>query len=150
MDAKDKAESKAVGNNNFLTDMDIRIWLRDNDPSANVLLDDFEFSAEELRTAQTLAVDYWNETPPAIQGYNYDKFPYRYALLRGTAANLLFMAAHRYRRNELQYSAGGLQVNSEAKSQAYDQAGQRLWAEYTQWVRMKKRELNAALGWGVA
>lgn len=146
----DTPESKAVGNNNFLTDMDIRIWLRDNDPEANVLLDDFEFSAEELRTAQTLAVDYWNETPPAIQGYNYDRFPYRYALLRGTAANLLFMAAHRYRRNELQYSAGGLQVNSEAKGQAYDTAGGRLWGEFTQWVRMKKREINASLGWGVA
>lgn len=150
MAEESKASTKAVGNNNFLTDMDIRIWLRDNDPAANVLLDDFEFSAEELRTAQTLAVDYWNETPPAIHGYDYDKFPYRYALLRGTAANLLFMAAHRYRRNELQYSAGGLQVNSEAKWQTYDQAGQRLWAEFTQWVRMKKRELNAALGWGVA
>jgi hypothetical protein len=139
-----------VGNDNFLTDMDIRIWLRDNDPEANVLIDDFEFSAEEIRTAQTLTVDYWNETPPAIQGYNYDKFPYRYALLRGTAANLLFIAANRFRRNEAQYNAGGLQFNSEAKHQQYDAAGSRLWEEYKQWVRMKKREINANNGWGVA
>ena len=69
-----------TGNDNFLTDMDIRIWLRDVDPEANVLLDDFEFGAEEIRTAQTLTVDYWNETPPAIIGYNYDKFPYRVAV----------------------------------------------------------------------
>lgn len=141
---------KPTGNDNFLTDMDIRIWLRDNDPEANVLIDDLEFSAEEIRTAQTLTVDYWNETPPAIHGYNYDRFPYRYALLRGTAANLLFMAAHRFRRNEAQYNAGGLQFNSEAKHQQYDAAGARLWEEYKQWVRMKKRELNANNGWGVA
>ena len=139
-----------TGNDNYLTDMDIRIWLRDVDPEANVLLDDLEFSAEEIRTAQTLTVDYWNETPPAIQGYNYDKFPYRFALLRGTAANLLFIAANRFRRNEAQYNAGGLQFNSEAKHQQYDAAGSRLWEEYKQWVRMKKRELNSNLGWGVA
>lgn len=141
---------KPIGNDNFLTDMDIRIWLRDTDPEANVLIDDFEFSPEELRTAQTLTVDYWNETPPAIYGYDYDKFPYRFALLRGTAANLLFIAANRFRRNEAQYNAGGLQFDSENKFQAYDQAGARLWEEYKQWVRIKKRELNANLGWGVA
>lgn len=39
-----------TGNLNFLTDLDVRIWLRDNDPEANVLLDDFEFSPEEIRT----------------------------------------------------------------------------------------------------
>lgn len=139
-----------IGNDNFLTDMDIRIWLRDTDPEANVLIDDFEFSPEELRTAQTLTVDYWNEAPPAIYGYDYDKFPYRFALLRGTAANLLFIAANRFRRNEAQYNAGGLQFDSENKFQAYDQAGARLWEEYKQWVRIKKRELNANLGWGVA
>lgn len=144
------AKKTPLGNDNFLTDMDIRIWLRDSDPAANVLLDDFEFSPEEIRTAQTLTVDYWNETPPAISGYDYVDFPYRFALLRGTSANLLFMAAHRYRRNELQYSAGGLSVDSENKYQQYDAAGSRLWEEYKQWVRMKKREINANLGWGVA
>ena len=61
----------------------VRIWLRDNDPEANVLLDDFEFSSEEIRTAMTLTADYWNETPPSIGSYDYDKFPYRYALLKG-------------------------------------------------------------------
>ena len=137
-----------VGNDNFLTDMDIRIWLRDTDPDANVLIDDLEFSAEEIRTAQTLTVDYWNETPPAICGYNYDKFPFRYALLRGTAANLLFIAANRFRRNEAQYNAAGLQFNSEAKHQQYDAAGSRLWEEYKQWVVQAKRSVNVDLGWG--
>ena len=40
-----------TGNKNYLTDLDVRIWLRDNDPDANVLLDSEEFDAEEIRTA---------------------------------------------------------------------------------------------------
>ena len=84
-----------TGNNCFLTDVDVRVWLRDNDPEANLLIDSEEFSTEEIRAAMTHTVDYFNETPPNVASYDYDKFPYRFALLRGTAANLLFMAAHR-------------------------------------------------------
>ena len=137
-----------VGNTGYLTDVDVRIWLRDNDPDANLLIDDFEFSAEEIRTAMTLTVDYWNETPPHTSSYDYDKFPFRYALLRGTAANLLFMAAHRFRRNHLQYSAGGLTVDDQNKYQQYDAAGARLWDEYKQWVTQTKKTQNVDLGWG--
>ena len=137
-----------TGNAGFLTDVDVRIWLRDNDPEANLLLDDFEFSAEEIRTAMTLTVDYWNETPPWVGSYDYDKFPYRYALLKGTAANLLFMGAHRFRRNQLSYNAGGLTVDDQNKYQQYDSAGARLWEEYKQWVAQAKRSINVDLGWG--
>ena len=137
-----------TGNSGFLTDVDVRIWLRDNDPEANLLLDDFEFSAEEIRTAMTLTVDYWNETPPWVGSYDYDKFPYRYALLKGTAANLLFMGAHRFRRNHLGYSAGGLTVDDQNKYQQYDAAGARLWDEYKQWTLQMKRSINVDLGWG--
>lgn len=127
-----------IGNKNYLTDLDVRIWLRDNDPEANVLLDDFEFTPEEIRTAMTLTVDYWNETPPFISSFDYDRFPYRFALLKGTAANLLFMAAHRYRRNQLNYSAGGVSIDDQNKYQQYDAAGDKLWAEYKSWVRRQR------------
>ncbi len=137
-----------VGNHSYLTDVDVRIWLRDNDPDANVLLDSEEFSPEEIRSAMTHTVDYWNETPPGVGSYDYDRFPFRYALLRGTAANLLFMAAHRYRRNHLTYSAGGVSVDDQNKFQAYDAAGSRLWEDYRQWVLQAKRSINVDLGWG--
>lgn len=137
-----------IGNDSFLTDVDVRIWLRDNEPEANVLLDDFEFSPEEIRVAMTHTVDYWNETPPNVGTYDYNRFPYRYALLRGTAANLLFMAAHRFRRNQLGYSAGGLTIDDQNKYQQYDAAGGRLWDEYKQWVMSAKRSVNVDLGWG--
>lgn len=136
----------AKGSVTYLTDLDVRIWLRDADPDANKLLDDFEFSPEELRTAMTLTVDYWNDQPPYIRSYDYDKFPFRSQLLTGTAANLLFMAAHRYRRNALQYSAGGLTIQDQEKYQQYDSAGGNLWQQYQDWVVRNKRSLNAEQG----
>ena len=135
------------GNNTFLTDVDVRIWLRDNDPEANNLLDDFEFTPEEIRTAMTLAIDYYNDRPPYIKNYDYDKFPWRSQLLEGTVANLLFMAAHRFRRNSLQYNAGGTSISDQEKYQQYDAAGMRLWEEYNLWVTQHKRAINATIGW---
>ena len=136
----------AKGSNTYLTDLDVRIWLRDNDPDANLLLDDFEFSPEEIRTAFTLAVDYWNDQPPAIGNYDYDKFPWRSQLLRGTAGNLLYMAARRYDRNNLQYCAGGVTIDDQNKGQAYDAASTRLTEAYHDWVIRHKRSLNAEQG----
>lgn len=139
----------AKGNEKFLTDIDIRIWLRDNNPEANLLLDDYEFAPEEIRSAMTLAVDYWNDMPPFIGTYDYDRFPWRSRLLCGTAANLLFMAAHRFRRNALHYTAGGMTIADQEKYEQYDAAGGRLWAEYKEWVAIHKRALNAERGWGL-
>lgn len=137
---------KPAGSNTYLTDLDVRIWLRDNDPEANLLLDDFEFTPEEIRTAMTTTVDHWNDIPPYIRNYDYDKFPFRSMLLRGTAANLLFMAAHRFRRNSLQYQGGGMSVDDQNKYQQYDMAGERLWQEYANWCSMNKRSINAEQG----
>lgn len=137
-----------TGNKNYLTDLDVRIWLRDNDPDLNVLKDDYEWTPEEIRTAMTLTVDYYNETPPFLGRYDYDKFPNRFHLLQGTAANLLFMAANRYRRNHLSYNAGGVAVDDQNKFQQYDAAGDKLWAEYKSWVSTVKKAANAEQGWG--
>lgn len=145
-----RKKSKPVGNTGFLSDMDIRIWLRDNDPSANLLLDDYEFSTEEIRTAATLAVDYWNETLPNIRSYELYDFPYRHALLQGTCAKLLQMAANAYRRNDLQYQAGGGVVQDQAKAQPYESAAAQLWNDFSQWCQIKKRSLNQSMGWGCA
>lgn len=151
-DIKDRNGRKISpkGNDAPMTDMEVRIFLRDNDPNANLLLDDFEFSPEEIRTAMNITVDRWNDTPPDIYRMDYDEFPYRSILLLGVAANLLAMAAHRYRRNSLAINAGGTSVNDQDKAREYDAAADRLRAEYLQAIRTKKRELNCGLGWGWA
>jgi len=138
------------GNDAPMTDMEVRLFLGDSDPAANILLDDFEFSPEEIRTAMNLAVDKWNDTPPDIYRMDYDEFPYRSILLLGVSANLLAIAAHKYRRNSLQINAGGTAVNDQDKSREYDAAASRLREEYLHAIRTKKRELNSHLGWGWA
>ena len=143
------ADPVPQGNEAYLSEMDIRIWLRDTDPEANKLLDDWEFGQEEIRTAMTLAIDFWNEEPPHIPGYHIANFPYRHALLKGTAANLLFIASNLYRRNRLQYRTAGGGVTDQDKAPTYDAAGDRLWQEYVSWVRRNKRSLNMQLGWGL-
>lgn len=145
-----EAKTSAVGNTGFISDLDVRIWLRDNDPAANYLLDDYEFSDEEIRTAATLAVDFWNETLPDVKSYELYDFPYRHALLQGTCAKLLQMAANRYRRNDLQYQTGGGVVQDQAKAQQYDAAAAPLWQAFAQWVQAKKVSLNMRMGWGSA
>lgn len=136
------------GNPGYLTDLDVRIFLRDADPAANKLLDDYEFTPEEIRTAMTLAVDFWNEEPPEIQRYEVHTFPHRHALLRGTAGNLLFIAANAYRRNKLNYSVPGGGVSDQDKAPDYDAAGGKLYDEFKDWVRRKKRSINMSNGWG--
>lgn len=138
-----------TGNHNYLNDLEIRLWLRDNDPSANLLLNDLEFTPEEVRMSRTLAVDKWNETPPFIANYDVNNFPYRYNLLMGTVANLLFIAANRYRRNDLSYQIAGGAVNDQAKWQPYDAAGEALWTKYSTWVAASKRAINMEQGWGI-
>lgn len=136
------------GNAGFLSEMDIRIWLRDTDPDANTLLLDLEFSPEEMRTAQTLAVDRWNETPPMVGKYTIVTFPWRYHLLQQVVANLLTIAAHRYRRNHLAYNVPGGSINDQDKGPAYDATASRLSAEFAKFINDKKIELNMESGWG--
>ena len=143
-------DKKPEGNRQYLTDLDVRIWLRDNNPEANLLIDDYEYDPEEIRTAMTLTVDYYNDLPPVGMGrIDYTRFPWRSRLLCGTAANLLFIAAHRFRRNALKYSAGGMTIADQEKYQEYDAAGGRLWEEYKEWAVAHKRSLNISQGWAV-
>lgn len=136
------------GNDCSMTDMEVRIFLRDSVPEANLLIDDYEFTPEEIRTAMNMAVDKWNDTPPDICRMDYDHFPYRSILILGVSSILLSMAAHRYRRNSLAINAGGTSVNDQDKAREYDAAADRLRAEFMQSIRMKKREINTDLGWG--
>lgn len=137
----------ATGNNRYLTDLDIRTFLRDI-PEANKLLDDYEFTPEEIRAAQTHCIDYYNEALPILTAYDYTEFPYRYNMLKGTVAHLLFTAAHSYRRNHLQYNIPGAAIAPDNKAQDYDAIGNNLWNEYKLWVAQIKRSENMYQGFG--
>lgn len=140
--------SDKIGNEGFITDNDIRTFLRDADPDANLLLDDLEFTPEEIRNARTLIIDKWNETTPPVGIYRYDTFPYRYHLLLGTCALLLYTASNRYRRNDLQYNIGGGAIADQAKADPYDKAGDKLMAQFNEWMQREKLRRNMEDGFG--
>ena len=106
----------AIGNEGFITEMDIRRVLRDF-PEANNLLDDYEFDDEEIRTAMTLAVDEWNDMTPTIVNYTVDNFPYRSMHVRATIAYLLQIAARAFAssRGSLRPSAKGRAVTGRSR-----------------------------------
>jgi hypothetical protein len=130
---------------------EMRMELRDCSPGDNQLLSDsFAFSDSEIMAALVGPVDYWNEAlPPIPPYYTTQNFPYRFMWKLGATALLFRVAAEYHRRNQVQYSAGGVTFDQHGqKAEQYEQAAAQRWAEYKEWVRSKKMSNNAAMGWG--
>lgn len=121
---------------------EIRLHLRDSSPAESFLLDNLMFDDAEIALAIARPVMYWNETPPPIQEFDTQTFPFRYHWLEGICANLFFMVAEQFRRNQLDYAAAGVSVNDQNKEANYERAGQTRWQAYREWVRGKKAQLN--------
>jgi|3_EtaG_2_1085321.scaffolds.fasta_scaffold69353_2 hypothetical protein len=137
--------AQGVTTNRPLSIAEVRLSLRDY-PASNTLLDEVEFSDEEIIWALTRPVDIWNSTPPDIGNYDYNNFPWRAAHLDGTIGELLAVSAHHYMRNELPYQSAGLSVNDKAKASNYLQLSENLKAKFVAFVERKKYELNIAGG----
>ena len=108
-----------------------------------------EFDVAELSLAVCRAVQYWNEDLPSIGGqyhFSTQNFPSRSMWCKGAAAELYRSIAEWHRANQLQEQAAGIAVDDHNKSQEYDQAAERLWAEYRAWVRSKKVAINMGSG----
>jgi len=142
------SDAQAIGNKGYLTELDVRAFLRDTKPEANLLLDDYEYGPEEIRQAMTMAVDTWNDTPPDLIRHTVESFPYRRILLLGAVANLLTMAGMMFRRNRLPYQIAGGSVDDQNKAPDYDRAAADLAKQFTTMLQAKKLELNIDQGWG--
>jgi len=125
-----------------LSVVEIRMALRDVDPEANFLLDEQDFSDQEIALAIRRCVDYWNETPPPVSVYKATTFPWRYHLSLGAAAVLHQMVANHKMRNDLPYAAGGLTVHDTSEYKAYLEFHAKYWKEWADWVKTKKYQLN--------
>jgi len=115
----------------------------------NNLLDDVEFTDSEIIFAMRRIVDKWNETPPPVAYYTGMNFPYRYWWLQGTVAQLLIMGAARYRRNRLDYAAGGISINDQSKAEEYESVGRATMQEFDQWMLKEKTRINMDMCWGI-
>lgn len=127
---------------------EVRLFLRDTDPNESFLLENLAFSDEEITLATYLPVQYWNETPPPIGTYNTANFPFRYHWLIAITAHLFLIAAEQQRRNNLAYSAGGVQINDQNREANYEQAAKNRMDEWKTFVRTKKVEININNCWG--
>lgn len=130
-----------------ITVPEVRMELRDQCSDANYLIDELEYTDAEIIHCMRKAVDVFNETNPPVGSYAYDKFPFRANWLKGTVAFLLQMMAHSFRRNALQYNAGGLSVADQEKYREYAQVGKQLENEYVNWCQRKRVEINMGLGY---
>lgn len=122
---------------------DIRTVLQDS-PVENELLLDYEFDIAEILSAIVRPIQQWNETPPPIARHNCATFPYKYHWLQGVAGQLLLTAAHGYMRNNLKVNHAGVQGNFKDKHQEYLQVAQAYIREWTEFITMKKVEINIA------
>jgi len=127
---------------------EVRLHLRDTRPEESYLLDNVAFSDEEIAQATILPVEYWNEVPPPIGIYTTATFPYRYHWLMAIAGYLFLIVAEQQRRNNLAYSAGGVQVNDQNREPNYEQAAQRRITEFKDFVRAKKVSINVSQAMG--
>ena len=123
---------------------EIRLHLRDSDPAESFLLDNLAFSDEEIIAATHLPVQYWNEIPPPVGVYNTATFPFRYHWLMAIAGYLFLTAAEQMRRNNLRYSASGVNIDDQDKEPNYEAAAQRRIMEFKDFVRRKKVEINVS------
>ena len=128
-----------------ITVAEIRFSLRDY-PELNSLLNDVEFSDNEIAYCIAKPVDLWNDMLPDVGRFDLHTFPWRYYHLNATIGELLKIAAHSYLRNQLPYSSGGLSVDDKNKGPAYLQLAEQAAAKFQLFCQERKFEANVMGG----
>jgi hypothetical protein len=131
-----------------ITVAEIRLAMMDY-PCSNTLIDDYEFTQTEVMFAIRRPIDRFNEQTPNIMVFTPATFPWREHWLSCTIGYLLKSAAMKARRNSMQYQGGGLAVNDKSFYGDYQAMGDQLIAEYDEWMKHKKIEMNVSNGIGM-
>lgn len=125
---------------------EIRMALLDSSAAENYWLDDVEFHDDQIAYAVVRPIRQWNESPPPMRRHRYStrNFPFREAWLKAILGHLFTTAAHNYRRNHVNHSAGGVALNDKDKERNYLAIGQQLLREWDVFVATKRTQLNIA------
>jgi len=135
---------------------EIRMWLRDYalghlpGGQGNLLLDDVQFTRNELTFAVKMAVSNFNAITP-ISGFLTDgsNFPNEYLLLLGTARFLMVSESFHQLRNQASVQDGDIAPSGiYDKSQAYLGLAQMLKTEWDQLTRQMKNQFNMEGAYG--
>ena len=122
-------------------------FLRDQ-PTYNILLEDVQFSEENVNDAIHFATEQYNAMTPVTQ-YTKDNFPNDYVLLIGTAAHLMRSEGFLQIRNQLTYDDGDVSpIGVDDKFAAYNGLREALAAEWQNTARMMKTQMNMEQGYG--
>lgn len=140
---------QVINGNGPLTIAEIRMGLHDFMPDEVSLLDASEFTDVQIAAASRKVVELWNETPPDTARYTPLNFPYRFHWILGATAILLDMAAAKYRRDRLAYSAGGISVDDQSKANEYQQMASEKKAEFKDWMMKTKLQDQMNDGWAI-
>jgi hypothetical protein len=126
------------------TNQEIRDFILDRVPADNFLLDDLEFTEEQINSARCLVADKYNSTPPFVEQLTGSVFPYRYEFMLGVASSLLKTKAINMMRNNLNYqNSEGTSINDLEKRREYLELSGAMSQEFDQRVRQIKVSKNA-------
>ena len=127
--------------------------IKDRVPADNFLLDDLEWTDNEIMFAIRRPIDYWNDMPPDVSQFTAGEatpasFPYRYYWMEGIVGELLRMASMNLIRNRMPVSAGGIQTDDKIRADAYLKISEEFLSRFREWVVQKKYEINIHNCWG--
>lgn len=127
----------------------VRMFLRDK-ADKNILLDDVQFTDDELNLAMEMCVSAFNAVTPQSR-FTPSSFPdhLRYVLLIGTARFLLMSESFVQVRNQATYQDGDIApIGIDDKAALYSQMAQSLKAEWDELVRGIKTQNNMESAYG--
>ena len=130
-----------------LTVADIRTYIKDQ-PDLNILLEgDYQSSDALIGLSMRLAMSDVNATPP-VTAYTVESFPNELIMLYGTLHHLANSEAERQLRNQINYSAQGLNAGIDDKMQSYNALAAYYRSLFDSKTKEYKVYLNTEAAWG--
>lgn len=110
----------------------------------NELIGKEEIGNLEIASAIEDTISEFNSMDPPIGSFTIFNFPSQEILILGTMSKVLMSGALLHWRNSLQFSAGGLSVDTHSMGQHYERIGGMMYSKFHQMSDMKKRQINVA------
>lgn len=117
---------------------DIQLSMRDSDIVENELTGSRQFGVEEITLAAINTINLWNDTPPVTVGVTTKNFTYPTIWRLGIQYYLYDMILEWYRKNRLQYNAGGISVDDMNRLNEYTAAQQQRQRELILTIKQNK------------
>ena len=100
----------------FINEEDVRMFVLDRSAADNDLDGDLSFSPEEIAEAMDRAAREYNSIPPLLSNVQGNRLTKQTNVFLDAIAQQLYIASvARLMRNDIDYTAGGVQTNLEAK-----------------------------------